>query len=32
MKRITTLKFWAAPAIVIALAVVAFGQSDGRTI
>src|SRR5262245_6823566 len=29
MKRITTLKFWAALAIVIALAVVAFGQSDG---
>src|SRR5499426_1751146 len=29
MKRITTIKFWTAPAIVIALAVVAFGQSDG---
>src|SRR5262245_39705644 len=29
MKRITTLKFWAALAIVIALAVVAFGQRHG---
>ena len=29
MKRITTLKFWTALAIVIALAVFAFGQSDG---
>ena len=29
MKKITTIKFWTAPAIVIALAVFAFGQSDG---
>jgi hypothetical protein len=29
MKRITTLRFWTAPAIVVALAAVAFGQSDG---
>src|SRR5262245_27599615 len=29
MKRITTIKFWTALAIVIALAVIAFGQSDG---
>ena len=29
MKRVTTLKFWAASAIIIMLAVAAFGQSDG---